>query len=360
MQDIFNSISINNDYVNTIVKNNVYNSKVIEPFYYRMSEEFPDLRDYFISKSFNIFNCNQYWQFDVYNNQKIKDFKKTNLCKDKFCNNCKKVVQASRMSRFIPLINNFSDSYSLYHVVLTVKNCSSSDLQSVIKKMFKSYYYLNRYFNLNKKIRGFDFGVFGYAGSLRSLEVTFKDDSYHPHLHCIFALSKDYSINNKDYINCFSYNNNVLSRKFSFLEILVQKIWYLLNNDIKVTLNNIDRLDVGYSCIFDSVDDSSYFEVFKYMTKSCDESDNALTYENFKTLFFALYRVRQIQGYGIFYNFKEDDNIDFEVDEYYDFIVEYLQKKESPIEIFETPQDSLKDDFLLISRKKIYSYLKNL
>ncbi|WP_207385435.1 hypothetical protein, partial [Clostridioides difficile] len=136
--------------------------------------------------------------------------------------------------------------------------------------------------------------------------------------------------------------------------------WYLLNNNIRVNLKNIDSISEGYSCTFDSINDSTYYEVFKYMTKSTDENSSLLTYENFKVLFFSLYRVRQIQGYGIFYNFKDDDNLDFEVDEYYKFVIDYLQKKESPVEVFEAPEDSLKDDFLLISRKKIYSYLKNL
>ncbi|MDB0438096.1 hypothetical protein C4R89_00905 [Clostridioides difficile] len=320
---------------------------------------FPDLAVYFRNRSDSIRDCNRIWTLDSYNKQKIKDFKRTNLCKDKFCNNCKKVIQASRMSNYIPEIEKYKNIYSLYHVVLTVPNCSGKELQDIIKNMFKSYRYLTQYFRLNKKIKGLDFGSFGYVGSIRSLEITFNGDNYHPHLHCIFALSNSYSLD-KIFTNSFSYNNNVFSRYFSFLEILVQKIWYLLNNNIRVTLDNLDNIELGYSCTFDNIEDSSYYEVFKYMTKSKDDSESVLTYENFKTLFFSLYRVRQIQGYGIFYNFKEDDNIDFEVDEYYDFIVEYLQKKESPIEIFETPQDSLKDDFLLISRKKIYSYLKNL
>ncbi|MCC8848541.1 protein rep [Clostridioides difficile] len=299
------------------------------------------------------------WLLDSYKNQKVKDFKKTNLCKDKFCNNCKKVIQASRMSNYIPYIEFYNDIYSLYHVVLTVPNCSGEQLQSVIKNMFKSYRYLTQYFQLNKKIKGIDFGIFGYSGSIRSLEITFKDDVYHPHLHCIFALDKNYFLDKK-YKNSYSYSYNEFKRNFSFLEILVQKVWYLLNNNIRVNLKNIDSISEGYSCTFDSINDSTYYEVFKYMTKSTDENSSLLTYENFKVLFFSLYRVRQIQGYGIFYNFKDDDNLDFEVDEYYKFVIDYLQKKESPVEVFEAPEDSLKDDFLLISRKKIYSYLKNL
>lgn len=263
------------------------------------------------------------------------------------------------MSNYIPHIELYSNVYSLYHVVLTVPNCDGEQLQSVIKNMFKSYRYLIQYFQLNKKVKGVNFENFGYVGSIRSLEITFNNNIYHPHLHCIFALDRNYFLDKK-YNNSYSYSYGEFKRSFSFLEILVQKIWYLLNNNVRVNLKNIDSLVEGYSCTFDSINDSTYYEVFKYMTKSTDENSNLLTYENFKTLFFALYRVRQIQGYGIFYNFKDNDDIDFRVDEYYKFIIDYLQKKESPIEVFESPKDLLKDDFLLITRKKIYSYLKNL
>ena len=96
------------------------------------------------------------------------------------------------------------------------------------------------------------------------------------------------------------------------------------------------------------------------MTKSTDEESNILTYDNFKTLYFALYRVRQIQGYGCFYNVKDDDSIINEVDALYEVYVELLKAKENPLEVSQTPEELLNDDSMIISRKKIYSYLKSL
>lgn len=61
----------------------------------------------FDNKILNISKCNSWWLLDHYQQQKVKDFKKTNLCKDKFCNNCKKVKQASRLSKFMPLIDEY-------------------------------------------------------------------------------------------------------------------------------------------------------------------------------------------------------------------------------------------------------------
>ena len=97
------------------------------------------------------------------------------------------------------------------------------------------------------------------------------------------------------------------------------------------------------------------------MTKSTDEEKNVLTYENFKTLYFSLHRVRQIQGYGCFYNIKDDDSIIDEVDDLYNVIIELLKSKENPLEVSQTPEDLLTDDEnIIISRKRIFSYLKKL
>lgn len=309
-------------------------------------------------------HCNKVWQLDKYENQKIKDFKKTNLCKDKFCSNCKKVKQASRMTKFIPHLDKLAEEFDLYHVVLTVPNVEGHnyfDLKEVIQKMFDSYRKLNHYLLSIKKIKDIDFYQYCYVGGIRSLEVSFNNDSYHPHLHCIFVMKKDLNFR-KTFINKYSIDKfgKKKIRKFSSFEILIQKIWYLLNNDIKVTKDNIDNLDVGYSCMVDKVDEKAYYEVFKYMTKSNNEKDEFLSYDNFKVLYFSLKSVRQIQGYGILYGIKDVD-LSEEVDFYYNKLIEELQKKESPLEVFEAPKDILQEkEYLVISRKKIFSYLRTL
>lgn len=382
LQDL-KGIEVKKDFLENIIKNQKYNQEVILKYYNELQyEHFDFIRDdlqftdddleinikrmkvvkqiNFDNKINSLENCNSSWFLDVYKNQKIKDFKKTNLCKDKFCNNCKKVKQASRMVRFIPQIENIKDDYNLSLLTLTVPNCNGTDLDDTIKKMFKSFAYLIDYLKLKKKIKGLDFSSYGYVGALRSLEVTFKADSYHPHIHAVIALSKDYKPQ-KNIINTYSYSYGEFKRAFSEFEILIQKIWHLLMNGQRVTLKAIESLEEGYSCTLDDVEDSSYYEVFKYMTKATDENDNVLTYDNFKTLYFALHRVRQIQGYGIFYNFKDDDSIVDEVDDLYNVIVNMLKTKEDPEEVSQTPLDLLNDnEYTIISRKRIYSHLKNL
>ncbi|MGL5328133.1 MAG: protein rep [Peptostreptococcaceae bacterium] len=356
LRDLLN-IQIEKNYIEDIIKHKEYNDVIIS-HYQRLSEEFPEVN--FSGNIENMINCNSWWVMDHYQEQKIKDFKKTSLCKDKFCSNCKKVKQASRLTQFMPLIEEMKKDKYIYHLVLTVPNCNGTNLKATIKDIFSNFYKLNRYLKLEKKIKGLDFEQYCYSGSIRSLEVTFNKDSYHPHLHCIIAMDSPLD-ENRHIKNTYSKSRKNGYRKFTDFEILIQKIWYLLNNSEKVTKKNIDNLDVGYSCTIDSIDDSSVFEVFKYMTKTKDEKDNIIPYDNFKVLYFALYRVRQIQGYGCFYNVKDDDSIIDQVDDLYDIYVQIWKAKENPVEVCETPQDLLKDtENLIVSRKRIFNMLRNL
>ena len=376
-------IQIEKDYFSKILTNNKYNKDVIFRYYNKLQYEYLDfVRDdlyikdddleidiqrlkvikqiNFDNKISSISNCNALWLLDYYANQGVKDFKKTNLCKDKFCNNCKKVKSSARLTKFMPLIDEYKKDNYLYHLTLTVPNCNGEGLSDTIKGIFHSFKQLNRYLGINLKIKGLDFEQYGYMGAIRSLEVTFKGDNYHPHLHCILAFNKPL-INNRYIENTYSNSKKNGYRKFTDFEILVQKIWYLLNNETKVTKKNIEELELGYSCTIDPIDESSAYEVFKYMTKSTDEESNILTYDNFKTLYFALHRVRQIQGYGCFYNVKDDDSIVNEVDELYEVIVELLKAKENPLEVSQTPEELFNDNKnIIISRKKIFPYLKKI
>lgn len=353
-------IKVGKEFVSSVIKNIGYNRQIVS--YYEQ------LRNEFIGESKEMYQkldrklkaleeCNNFWEIDRYDINKIKDFKRTNLCKDKFCSNCKKVKQASRMSRFIPELEKYKDK--LYHMTLTQPNVCKEQVKTTIKKCFKGIKKLIRYLNGTKKIRGIDFSEWQYEGAVRSLEITFHENSYHVHLHVALVLNCE-DINNKKYTNTYSYNYGVLKRLFSEKEILIQKMWYLIMNDIKVTKKAIDSLEAGYSCTIDKFTDNSYAELFKYMVKDFTEAHSFMSYDNFKTLYYSLLNVRQIQGYGCLFNINDED-ISEEVDEIYNSIIEELQKKETPVATVESPHDILSDsEYILISRKKIFQYLRTL
>lgn len=307
-----------------ILDNKRHNNLILD-YYTQLASEFTGLSDTILSKQNRLEHCQSYWLLDEYTNLKIRDIKKVSLCKDKYCSNCKKVKQSYMLNRYYDLINTQDN---IYHMVLTVPNCNGIDLKSQIDLINKSFYTLTRYLRGDKKIKGLDFGFIGYKGAIRSLEVTYVDDCYHPHLHIILSGNRDI-IGTKIIVNKYSYSYGKLNRKFSNLEILIQKIWFLLVNKIRVTKKAILDLDIGYSCIVDVVQQNDFLEIFKYIAKNTDEQGNLMTYAQFKTLYFALHRKKQIQGYGCFYNIK--DEIDFDVDTLYTQVIKTLEKKEKPL-----------------------------
>lgn len=363
-----NQFAIDKDYIKDTITNVAYN-KIIIDYYERLSNELAPgkknknlpvfksisvISDYKIN---SIRKCNDYWFIDKYEQNLIKDFVKTNLCKDKFCNNCKKVKQASRMVKYIPELEKYKDN--LYHLTLTLPNVKGCELKNTIKKMSRGFKQLIRYIDGTKELTFIDFKKYKYSGAIRSLEITFKNDDYHPHYHCalIFKnLDLDKKIKNNYSID---YYHNREDRLFSEFEIIIQKIWYLIMNNIVVNEKNFNELELGYSCNCDKFKENDYAELFKYMTKETDEKHNILTYDNFKTLYFATKCIKQIQGYGCLYMIN-DDNIFDEVDKVYADIKQCLNQDEKPIETFECLIDLLNDNtYTLISRKKIYNYLKN-
>lgn len=139
---------------------------------------------------------------------------------------------------------------------------------------------------------------------------------------------------------------------------MIQKMWYMLINDIRLTKENFDLTEVGYSCNCDKFKEGDYAELFKYMTKETDEKNNVLTYDNFKILYESTYALKQIQGYGCFYKIN-DENLDEEVEKEYVKMQLFLQSFETPINVLERPIDLMQDNkYTLISRKKIFQYMR--
>jgi len=258
-------------HLDSVRKNYEYNDYILGYYTKLMNDKHhQSLKFTLQNKLESIRTCNQFWLVDRYDIHRVKDFIKTNLCKDKFCHNCKKVKQASRMSRFIPEIERHKD-LNLYHVVFTSPNVPGHQLSETIQKQFSAFTKITQYLKSNKgrNIRGLDFDSWGYQGAIRSLEVTYKGDSYHPHLHVLLAMEGE--ISEKNHTNPFSKRHGKIVRNFADEEILLQKIFYLLMNGQRVTLKAIENLDLGYSCMMDKFKEDDYFELFKYMTNLTDQ-----------------------------------------------------------------------------------------
>ena len=375
MQNIENAV-VSKEILEDVIRNLNYNKTIID-YYEFFSQNSGGITFNIKTLEGNtkrLRSCNRLWSIDKYEEQKIKDFVGTNLCRDKFCANCKKVRQAARMAKYIPVLESYKDR--LFHLTLTLPNVPGEDLIYTYKKMANAFRKLIGYLEGRKKIKEIDFSSWGYEGAVRSLEVTFKGDSYHPHFHVGLVLNPNI-LSKKHITNTFSYDYKTgiaeLKRLFSKEEILIQKIWYLLINDKKVNKANIEGIkairkelneknieSIGYSCTIDKFKEQDFAELFKYMTKEKDENGELLTYENFVALYFGLYRVKQIQGYGCLYSVTDEIDLEEYEEKYIEFI-DSIRKKEDPERVYQKPQDLVLDNqYKLISRKSYFKYLREL
>lgn len=322
MMDLEN-VKINNDFVNQMKIYREYN-KVISSYFYRLSLETKD--EHYNKIGDRINECNRIWLVNNYKDISIKELKKTHLCKNKFCFNCKKVTQAFRMAKYSDLIRSQKNAY---HLVLTLPSVSADDLKGTLKHMavcFRKLYRILR--GLESYSVPSQFKHIYPIGALRSLEITYSEKGFHPHYHVLLVLEDDIELK-KTNVNKYSYSYNTLTRTFSDFEVYIQKLWSCLIDKKRLTDINISSAD-GYSCILDKFKDGDFIELFKYLCKEADLVEKIdgkckfiLPYEHFKTLYFATYRLKQLQGYGTLYRVKDDFDLE-ELKEGYEEFLKYL------------------------------------
>lgn len=137
---------------------------------------------------------------DVEGNKKLY---KTYFCRVRLCPMCqwrrslKLFSQVSKITDYINRQNNNQVRYLF--ITLTQKNCCGSELVQEINKINKSFSLLVDKTKRVQPATKFKKMLLGY---IKSTEVTYnpKTKTYHPHLHCIFAVQGEY-FNKENYIN---------------------------------------------------------------------------------------------------------------------------------------------------------------
>lgn len=285
-------------------------------------------------------SCSNFWEIEWYRLQGVKVITNTNRCRDRFCPNCQMSLSLKRVHKFSPILTSLGESNAVYHCVFTVKNCEGELLRSTIKQMYKSFSYLVSYLSGKIKIHGLDFSSFGFKGAVKSLEVTYneKNDTYHPHLHCLIVFGKDLVLDKKfETVFSYSYSHDT-GERFSEEELLIQRIWFLLNTRQKVTFENIEKVDVGYSVKFNKAEPEDYKEIFKYPFKADLKDGNFMNYEQFKLYDDVLHGLRYVQGYGdvLNYDFSDDEKIsDEELDVACNELIRQCLDVENPVKSYE-------------------------
>ncbi len=333
-------------------------NELIAEYHEQLAEDIEENRigGYFSSETLRnvadrVRKCCRYWDLDHFPFQGVKDLIRTNCCKNRFCDNCQNKISLERERKFAPVLDDLAKSYDIYHIVFTVPNVYGDELLPCVDRMYKSFAYLNRYFSGLKTVNGINFYKYGYVGAVRALEITKNrvEGTFHPHFHCLFILRKGLKLDKgRKHVNRFSFNNpdikkphhkmeyGMPERYFSDFEILLQKIWRLLFDGVRVKQKNILALKEGYSVICDNAA-GKYKEVFKYATKGIfkEGDENALGgYHDFLPLFYALHGRRLIQGYKILNGFDFED-LTQDADAAYKEVRERLEEFEKPLRRFE-------------------------
>ncbi len=346
-------------------------NKVISSYYDTLANELKEdelLSDKYLGYADRIKSCSLIWDVLHWKKMKVKSIEGTNLCRDRFCPNCQSALALKRYRKNFPIIKQFADEGNkVYHCVFTVKNCSGLILKNVLDNMCNSFSRFVKFLSCRKNIGEYDLKVLGYVGAIRAVEVTYneEDDSYHPHYHCLFVFSNDL-FEDKVYRNSFSYSyKHDDITEFSELEVLFQKIWYLLINGITVNYDNIENLPLGYSVMFNKAEPKDYKEVFKYAFKNDLNGDKCFDYERFKVYRENLTKLKFIQGYGAFFGFKFDDETltDEDLELFYNELRAELYEQEEPVLLHEKSTDVLKNmerkDDVYITSGSTKTYLLN-
>lgn len=405
---ILNELQFSSAYVSDVLER-ISNNDVIAGFYRQLFEQTGN--DRYFALHYEVANCSKNWYFDMHRKLKIADLIRVQLCHNRFCPNCQKMIQATRLKRFTPVLLDTSDTKDLFHMVLTVPNVTAPYLRTTVSILFEAFARLVRLLRGTDKLRGVDLKPLGFSAALRNTEITFNTTrrDYHPHLHTIIAFDRGLYMP-KIHRNKFSYDKNggqrLLKRQFSDFELFLQKVWRLLVDQIAarvyryglrlseplrsgsplysvfgdgkpcstgqkgkrnaLTLDAVRALsnDDGYSVILDSVENGHFVQVFKYAFKLQSEDSQLMDFEQFETIRGALHGRKTIQGYGYWYNMQGDDYIDDSLDEFFNVFKAYLWQIDYPDSVNLSPEEVLhmisEGAYTCITRRKLQHILEDM
>lgn len=296
-------------------------------------------------------DCNKRWDTETYEASNVKVLLRTFLCKDKFCPNCQAVKRMVLWNRLQPYMEQCKDS--LYHMTLTVPDCTGEELYDTVRHMALCFKTLVTYLNGNKKVRGVDLSQYDFKGCFRSLEIKCKGENlYHPHFHVAAVLGNGGGLEDKHIFNEFSRSKGHDDRLFSDIEVAIQRIWWLLINGQRLTYRNIFEDDTlgRYSCTVDKCQPDDCERLIAYVIKGSPMK--GITDGNFRTLYQTLKNCRQIQGYGDLYHVKSIEETGDYSERDYQALEQYIISGEQPvIQRERTGRLAYEDKYLMLRAK---------
>lgn len=137
--------------------------------------------------------CGNNLLFSV-NDKNEKRLKGANFCRLRTCPMCnwrKSLKMFGQTNKIANKILEQNSSTRFLFVTFTVKNCSAEKLEETINLMNQGFKRLTDKSKGVKITEKFKNNMLGY---IRAMEVTYNQekDTYHPHIHCIFAVKAQY------------------------------------------------------------------------------------------------------------------------------------------------------------------------
>lgn len=177
---------------NTWRDKKVANLKLAEA-YKRLSNGHKDLSYY--RKFERCTDCGTFLEFKVYEDAQ-KLLNSANFCHIRLCPMCAWRRSLKIFGQVSKIMNEFEvtfKNYSFLFLTLTIKNCSSDELQKTITNLFYAFNKLMK----RKKVKK---SVVAY---FRGLEITYNvfNDEYHPHIHTVLAVPDGYFFDKTKYIS---------------------------------------------------------------------------------------------------------------------------------------------------------------
>lgn len=145
-----------------------------------------------IERADKILNCGTYVGITTIDN--IPKIVKADFCRERLCFVCAWRRQARFMAQMYPVLDILSKKqYQFLFATLTIKNTQYNNLEEAVNKIMHGYEKLRH----RRKIKK------AWAGIVRSVELTYnqKNNTFHPHMHLLIAVTEDYFYSKDKYIS---------------------------------------------------------------------------------------------------------------------------------------------------------------
>lgn len=227
-------------------------------------------------------HCSSFLVFSLFDDG-TKKLTKANFCRIRLCPMCAWRRTLKVFANMTKIMSHII-GYRFILLTLTVKNCSGLDLSSVLDSLFSGWNLFAKFKAFKKSIKGF----------YRGLEVTYNklSDTYHPHFHCLLAVTPDYFIGS-DYIS---------QSEFCYMWRRAMKLDYNPSVDVRLVKGNTSK---------------AVCEIAKYTVKDTDfikQGNQAVSAKVVGNLDYALSGRRLVSFGGLFKKIHKELNLQDEID----------------------------------------------